>query len=170
MQVVQYVIVKLKKVETELKLIVNNADASGMDFRAMLKKRKYAKWGKDKEDPDWGALKEVEEPPKPALRKVERVRFILNFVALIVFRFYFSSNNGVTVPSQNFFSICPLILSTCSFLLVYSYDDLSLFKCSQALKEPLQYHLIYSAANLLVFENGWRRALSFDKVKLQVDQ
>lgn len=48
-------------------------DASGMDFRAMLKKRKYAKWGKDKEDPDWGTLKEVEEPPKPQLKKVERV-------------------------------------------------------------------------------------------------
>ena len=44
-----------------------------MDFRAMLKKRKYAKWGKDKEDPDWGTLKEVEEPPKPQLKKVERV-------------------------------------------------------------------------------------------------
>lgn len=50
-------------------------DASGMDFRAMLKKRKYAKWGKDKEDPDWGTLKEVEEPPKPQLKKVEKVRF-----------------------------------------------------------------------------------------------
>jgi len=46
-----------------------------MDFRAMLKKRKYAKWGKDKEDPDWGTLKEVEEPPKPQLKKVEKVRF-----------------------------------------------------------------------------------------------
>ncbi len=45
-----------------------------MDFRAMLKKRKYAKWGKDKEDPDWGTLKEVEEPPKPQLKKVEKVR------------------------------------------------------------------------------------------------
>ena len=44
-----------------------------MDFRAMLKKRKYAKWGK--EDPDWGTLKEVEEPPKPQLKKVEKVRF-----------------------------------------------------------------------------------------------
>ena len=50
------------------------SDASGMDFRAMLKKRKYAKWGKDNQDPDWGTLKEVEEPPKPQLKKVEKVR------------------------------------------------------------------------------------------------
>lgn len=44
-----------------------------MDFRAMLKKRKYAKWGDDKEDPNWGDLKEVEKPI-PALKKVEKVR------------------------------------------------------------------------------------------------
>jgi len=44
-----------------------------MDFRAMLKKRKYAKWGKEKEDPDWGDLKETEKPG-PALKKVEKVR------------------------------------------------------------------------------------------------
>lgn len=49
-----------------------NADASGMDFRAMLKKRKYAKWAQDKEDPDWGELKET-EIPKPTLKKVEKV-------------------------------------------------------------------------------------------------
>lgn len=39
----------------------------------MLKKRKYAKWGRDKEDPDWGELKEVEKPT-PQLKKVEKVR------------------------------------------------------------------------------------------------
>lgn len=44
-----------------------------MDFRAMLKKRKYAKWGPDKDDPDWGDLKETEKP-LPALKKVEKVR------------------------------------------------------------------------------------------------
>lgn len=44
-----------------------------MDFRAMLKKRKYAKWDDKKEDPDWGDLKEVEKP-LPALKKVEKVR------------------------------------------------------------------------------------------------
>lgn len=51
-------------------------DASGMDFRSMLKKRKYAKWGEKKEDPDWGDLKEVEKPV-PALKKVEKVRLNL---------------------------------------------------------------------------------------------
>lgn len=49
------------------------SDSSGMDFRAMLKKRKYAKWGQPKDDPDWGDLKEVEKPI-PALKKVEKVR------------------------------------------------------------------------------------------------
>lgn len=43
-----------------------------MDFRALLKKRKYAKWDKDKGDPDWGDLKEVEKP-MPTLKKVEKV-------------------------------------------------------------------------------------------------
>lgn len=39
----------------------------------MLKKKKYAKWKRDNEDPDWGDLKETEKDPKPQLRKVERV-------------------------------------------------------------------------------------------------
>lgn len=60
-------------------------DASGMDFRAMLKKRKYAKWGKDKDDPDWGTLKEVEEPPKPQLKKVERVSQNLIFYTIAIY-------------------------------------------------------------------------------------
>lgn len=47
--------------------------AGGVDFRSMLMKRKYAKWDKDKEDPDWGDLKETEKP-LPALKKVEKVR------------------------------------------------------------------------------------------------
>lgn len=47
-------------------------DASGMDFRSMLKKRKYAKWAKEKDDPDWGELKEVEKPTT-TLKKVEKV-------------------------------------------------------------------------------------------------
>lgn len=46
--------------------------AAGVDFRSMLMKRKYAKWDKDKGDPDWGDLKEVEKPI-PALKKVEKV-------------------------------------------------------------------------------------------------
>ncbi|XP_050067771.1 twitchin isoform X12 [Anopheles maculipalpis] len=70
--------------EGKYKVVVSNAhgedsadvqlyvsDASGMDFRAMLKKRKYAKWGKEEKDPDWGDLKEVEKP-LPQLKKVER--------------------------------------------------------------------------------------------------
>jgi len=50
-----------------------------MDFRAMLKKRKYAKWGKDKDDPEWGELKET-EIPVPALKKVEKVNNIFYFI------------------------------------------------------------------------------------------
>jgi hypothetical protein len=38
----------------------------------MLKKRKYAKWAKEKDDPDWGELKEVEKPTT-TLKKVEKV-------------------------------------------------------------------------------------------------
>lgn len=53
-----------------------------MDFRAMLRKRKYAKWGMDKEDPDWGDLKEVEKPT-PQLKKVEKVRILFVFFDLI---------------------------------------------------------------------------------------
>lgn len=53
----------------EMQLYVS--DSSGMDFRAMLKKRKYAKWAKEKEEVVID-LKEV-EIPKPQLKKVERV-------------------------------------------------------------------------------------------------
>lgn len=58
----------------EMQLFVS--DSSGMDFRAMLKKRRYQKWDKDQEDPNWGELKETEKP-MPALKKVERVRHFL---------------------------------------------------------------------------------------------
>lgn len=44
-----------------------------MDFRALLKKKKYAKWKRDEDDPDWGDLKGVEKPEVPQLKKVERV-------------------------------------------------------------------------------------------------
>ncbi|KAJ8923567.1 hypothetical protein NQ315_010146 [Exocentrus adspersus] len=47
------------------------AGAGGVDFRSMLMKRKYAKWDKEKDDPDWGELKETEKP-LPALKKVEK--------------------------------------------------------------------------------------------------
>merc|ERR1719154_289266 len=53
----------------EMELYVS--DASGMDFRSMLKKKRYAKWKReqDKEEVD---LKEVEKPAPPTLKKVER--------------------------------------------------------------------------------------------------
>jgi hypothetical protein len=38
------------------------SDGSGMDFRTMLKKKKYAKNVNDEGDPDWGKLKKVERP------------------------------------------------------------------------------------------------------------
>lgn len=64
----------------EMQLYVS--DSSGMDFRAMLKKRKYAKWGNQKEDPDWGDLKETEKP-LPALKKVEKVGLLQQFTIMI---------------------------------------------------------------------------------------
>lgn len=64
------------------------SDSSGMDFRAMLKKRKYAKWGNQKEDPDWGDLKEVEKP-LPALKKVEKVSKLFKFFVKFMYHFRF---------------------------------------------------------------------------------
>lgn len=52
-------------------------DASGMDFRAMLKKRKYQKWGREEAEQEKVDLKEVEKP-MPALKKVERVCTLLD--------------------------------------------------------------------------------------------
>ena len=39
-----------------------------MDFRAMLKTKQYAKWGKDKGDPDWGQLKPTEDERRASLK------------------------------------------------------------------------------------------------------
>lgn len=47
-------------------------DASGMDFRTMLKKRKYQKWAREESEQEKVDLKEVEKP-MPALKKVEKV-------------------------------------------------------------------------------------------------
>ena len=55
-----------------------------MDFRAMLKKKKYAKWGTDEDDPDWGNLKHVEDQVDGGLKKAERVS--LTLVAKSLFR------------------------------------------------------------------------------------
>ena len=48
-------------------------DASGMDFRSMLKKKKYAKWGNDDNGPDWGDLKHNEKEEEPCLKKAPEV-------------------------------------------------------------------------------------------------
>ena len=48
-------------------------DDSGMDFRGMLKKKKYAKWGNEEPPPDWGDLRKREEEEVPQLKKVEKV-------------------------------------------------------------------------------------------------
>lgn len=52
-----------------------------MDFRAMLKKRKYQKWGRE-EVQEKVDLKEVEKP-MPALKKVERVCIFILFYAYV---------------------------------------------------------------------------------------
>ena len=44
-----------------------------MDFRGMLKKKKYAKWDDGEEAPDWGELKKREQEEQMQLKKVEKV-------------------------------------------------------------------------------------------------
>ena len=44
-----------------------------MDFRSMLKKKKYAKWGNDDQGPDWGDLKHNEKEEEPCLKKAPEV-------------------------------------------------------------------------------------------------
>ncbi|CAG0918476.1 unnamed protein product [Notodromas monacha] len=62
-----------EKVKEIQKLItcINDQWGGEMDFRAMLKRKKYAKWKDDKEDPNYD-LKKVEPEVKPMLKKVER--------------------------------------------------------------------------------------------------
>lgn len=48
-----------------------------MDFRAMLKKRKYAKWAKEEEELKYD-LKETPKDEKPKLKHIERVSFALS--------------------------------------------------------------------------------------------
>ena len=54
----------------------------------MLKKRKYAKWGKEQQDPDWGELKEAGKDDKPKLKHIEKVTKLpvmdFNFVSIVV--------------------------------------------------------------------------------------
>lgn len=73
------------------------SDSSGMDFRAMLKKRKYAKWGNQKEDPDWGDLKEVEKP-MPSLKKVEKVNV---FFFVVIIYSIFSTKNTYKIKKKH---------------------------------------------------------------------
>lgn len=73
----------------EMQLFVS--DSSGMDFRAMLKKRRYQKWDKDQEDPNWGELKETEKP-MPALKKVERVRHFLILSKKCCYKYFGNAN------------------------------------------------------------------------------
>lgn len=49
-----------------------------MDFRAMLKKRKYQKWAREQEQ-EKVDLKETEKPI-PALKKVEKVCIFFLFI------------------------------------------------------------------------------------------
>lgn len=73
---------------------VYSPDASGMDFRAMLKKRRYQKWAREEQEQEKVDLKEVEKP-MPALKKVEKVRVYLLY-AYIVIRFmitWFDTSN-----------------------------------------------------------------------------
>ena len=57
-----------KKISNKLIL-----DASGMDCRSMLKKKKYAKWGNDDGGPDWGDLKHNDKEEEPCLAKAPEV-------------------------------------------------------------------------------------------------
>ncbi len=54
-----------------------------MDFRAMLRRRKYKEWGRDPNDPQWGELKETEKPIA-TLKKVDKVCFIKNELISII--------------------------------------------------------------------------------------
>lgn len=61
------------------------SDSSGMDFRAMLKKRKYQKWQREQAELEKVDLKESEKP-MPALKKVEKVCiFYFKRITSIVF-------------------------------------------------------------------------------------
>lgn len=63
-------------------------DESGMDFRAMLKSKQYAKWGKDKDDPDWGNLKPTEDERRASLLDT-KVRCFPFFASVFVLSFGF---------------------------------------------------------------------------------
>jgi hypothetical protein len=70
-------------------LITSKSDESGMDFRALLKQRQYAKWGKDDKDPDWGNLKPTEDERRASLKDT-KVCEILFFFIYHIFELKFS--------------------------------------------------------------------------------
>lgn len=89
----------------------------------MLKKRKYAKWAKDKEDPDWGTLKEVEEPPKPQLKKVEKVSDFVSVLSVHRISYSFQIKALLRLFCQSLFLqifFCPVnyFLPRISFIFV----------------------------------------------------
>lgn len=115
----------------EMQLYVS--DSSGMDFRAMLKKRRYQKWDKDEKDPDWGDLKETEKP-LPALKKVEKVCSALKENKIeISYHYPFSSlyeykikqNKNVTLKTINLQLLSPLYQN--NFVLILFFIKLVLF-------------------------------------------
>ncbi len=110
--------------EDSAELTLYVSDSSGMDFRAMLKKRKYAKWKGDDKDPDWGDLKEVEKPPMATLKKVERVSIRLYVVYNIIrLKLHKLSQNIILVmkifekKKSNPISDCTRIANCCLNLL-----------------------------------------------------
>jgi hypothetical protein len=66
-----------------------------MDFRSMLKKKKYAKW-KQQQEKEEVDLKEVDKDPKPALKKVERVSVIKLFKQNPVILVVILNNKNIT--------------------------------------------------------------------------
>ncbi|XP_054161595.1 twitchin-like isoform X2 [Oppia nitens] len=53
-----------------IKLFVS--DDSGMDFRAMLKAKQYAKWKQEQDNPDWGNLKATEDERRASLKETKK--------------------------------------------------------------------------------------------------
>ena len=65
-----------------------------MDFRAMLKKKKYAKWGNDEDAPEWGDLKHVDEEEQVKLKKVEKVRFTSTLFYVLIEKYLKKKEEG----------------------------------------------------------------------------
>lgn len=57
----------------------------------MLKTKQYAKWSKDKDDPDWGNLKSTEDERRASLRDT-KVIFILKHSRIKIISFLFYRN------------------------------------------------------------------------------